>query len=247
MRTILVALVVCPALAFAQGPVGGQGQQQGQGGGPGPQGQGGGPGQGRGMGPGMGQGPGRGDPERMEKRMRLARTLGLAEALDLDAAQALRVGETLEKFDARRQVARKTMHDARAVLQRAASGDKASAADVDGAIARIFEARAQLTQTDREMLQVISKDLPADKRARAALFLGRFEERIEKRVIMHGPGARGGPGAELGMRMGRSPRGDMGPGGPSRPGERRMMIRGGVDDEGVDLCIGEDCGGDEEF
>ncbi|WP_242393302.1 Spy/CpxP family protein refolding chaperone [Anaeromyxobacter oryzisoli] len=212
MRKILVALMVYPLMAFAQGP---QGQPQGQ-----PQG--------GAQGPGAGFGPGRGDPARMEKRMRLARTLGLAEALDLDPQQALKLGDTLKRFDDRRLAARRQLHDARQVLFKAASGEKATTAEVDAAIQRIFDARAQLQASDREMLQAIAKDLPAEKRARAALFLGRFGERIEPRGMRHGPGAmRGG-------RMGMGP----GPGMGMGPGGRGMGWAGGDDD---DCPRGGDC------
>ena len=92
MKKLLLALAVLPLAAFAQGA------------GPGP-------GAGRGMGPGMG--PGMGNPEHMEKRMRLARTLGLAEALDLDSAQALKLGDSIAKFDERRLAAHQQLHDAK--------------------------------------------------------------------------------------------------------------------------------------
>lgn len=112
MRKTLIALMVLPVVALAQGPnkTSPQAGQQ--------------------------------DPARAEKRMRLARTLGLAEALDLDTAQALKLGDTLAKFDERRKAARKQAGDATDVLRNAARGNgngaatapKATAADVDGAI-----------------------------------------------------------------------------------------------------------------
>jgi hypothetical protein len=146
----------------------------------------------------------RGDPERMEKRMRLARTLGLAEALDLDAAQALKLGETIGQFDERRLAAHKQTHEARAVLRRAAKGENVPAADVDQAIQRSLEARAQLQAVDRETVAAVTKDLTPEKKARAVLFLSKFQRRF-------GPGM--GPGRGHGMmRDGMGP-GDRGPGG----------------------------------
>ena len=142
------------------------------------------------------------DPERMEKRMRLARTLGLAEALDLDTAQALRLGDTMAKYDERRKPIRKQMTEANEVLRTAArggGGQKQSAADVDGAIAKLLEGRSQLQAIDREMLQAVTKDLSPEQKARAALFLGRFRERIERRM-WPGPGG-AGPGMRPGMMM----------------------------------------------
>jgi hypothetical protein len=179
-------------------------------------------------------GPAKGGPvpdrARMEKRMRLARTLGLAEALDLDPAQALKLGETLNRFDDRRKAIHKQAADARDVLHRAASDEKATAADVDGAIARLVDSRTQLTALDKETLQAITQGLSPDKKARATLFLARFRERIERRVMFwggpggHGPGMMRGPGNH-GPRGGGPDDGTQGaaeqaPGGPGAPVDR---------------------------
>jgi len=180
MRTTLVALLLLPALALAEGPKKDQ------------------------------QPPaaaGQPDPARVEKRMRLARTLGLAEALDLDTAQALKLGDTLARFDDRRKVARQQAMDATDVLRDAARGTatpKPTSAQVDGAIAKLLEARAQLQGIDREMLQAVTKDLSPEQKARAALFLGRFRESIERHMwrpgMMGGPDGPGpGPGVRPGM------------------------------------------------
>ena len=193
---VIVAALPLPALA--QGP---------QAGAPAP-----GPGQ-----QGAGQ---RMNPERMEKRMRLARTLGLAEALDLEAPQALKLGDTIAKFDDRRIAAHKQLRDSRDVLRRAAQGEKATAAEVDQAIQKALDARAQLQTIDRELVGVVTKDLSPDKKARAVLFLAKFQHRF---------GAPGmGPGRGMGHGMDR--------GGPARGGHGGMgggmrMGPGGGDGE----------------
>ena len=151
-----------------------------------------------------GQGPGMGDPERMEKRMRLARTLGLAEALDLDSAQALKLGDAIAKFDDRRLAAHKQLRDASQVLRTAARGEKVEAAAVDQAIQKALDARAQIQAVDREVVATVTKDLTPDKKARAVLFLAKFQGRFG-----HGPGMmRGGAGMPRGM----GPGDGMGPG-----------------------------------
>jgi hypothetical protein len=162
-RKTLLALMVLPAVALAQGnskppPPAGQPAQ---------------------------------DPVRAEKRMRLVRTLGLATALDLDTAQALKLGDTLAKFDDRRKAIHEQAASARDVLRGAASGGKATAAEVDAAIAKLLDARAQMQVVDKEMVQVITKDLSPEQKARAALFLGRFRDQIERHVWMMGPGMHG--------------------------------------------------------
>lgn len=165
-KQLLIALAVLPLAAFAQGP---------------------GPGPGRGTGPGDGMGPGRGmrhggrghgDPEKMEKRMRLARTLGLAEALDLEPAQALKLGEAVARFDERRLTLHKQVRDAREVLRRAARGEQVPPAEVDQAIQRALEARTQLQAIDRDVVATVTKDLSPEKKARAVLFLDRFQGRF---------------------------------------------------------------------
>ncbi len=197
MRKLIltIALAALPLAAFSQ---------QGQGQGPGP-----------GAGPGRwarnGQGPDPARMERVEKRMRLARTLGLAEALDLDAPQALKLGETISRFDERRIAAHRQMFEARQVLRRAAQGEKVPPAEVDQAIQKAFDARAQAQAIDREAYAAISKDLSPEKKARALLFLGKFQHRFGPRAAGRGPG----PGM---MRGGRGPGGGMGPGGGQGPG-----------------------------
>lgn len=211
-KQILVALLVLPLAAVAQ--------SQGTGPGPGP-----GPGAvpGRGEGPGKmmkGHGEGRGDPARMERRMRLVRTLGLAEALDLDEAQALKLGQQVATFDQKRLAAHQQLHDAQQVLRRAATGEKATAAEVDQAIKRALDARAQIQAIDRDVVNTVTKDLSPEKRARAVLFLSRFQGRFGPGPGMgmrHGPGMmHGGGGKGMGMGPGQGGMG-MGMGGGMCP------------------------------
>jgi hypothetical protein len=160
--------------------------------------------------------------------MRLVRTLGLAEALDLDAAQALKLGESIARFDERRLAAHKQMHDARALLRRAAQGEKLPPADVDAAIQKVLDARAQIQGVDREIVATVTKDLSPEKKARAVLFLSKFQSRFGG-----GPGM--GPGGRHGMRgmRGMGPCDGMGPGacGPGMMGMAPPSGDGEWDDE----------------
>jgi hypothetical protein len=173
-KKILLALAVLPLAAFAQGA------------GPGPKG-------GAGAGPRAGTGPGaQWNAELAQKRMRLARTLGLAEALDLDSAQALKLGDQLSKLDAKRFALFQQMRDSHQVLRRAAKGEKVAPAEVDQAILKALEARSQMVTLEREVVATVTKDLTPEKKARAVLFLARFSNRF-------GPG----PGMKMGGRKGR--------------------------------------------
>jgi len=237
MKTFLAAaiLTLAPVAALAQGaatppPT----PQQGQGG------------------PGWKMDP-KQRAEQMQKRGRLALTLGLAEALDLDAAQALKVRDAIAQLEPRRTAARKQLHDAGDVLRRAAKGEKVSAAEVDQAISKAFEARQQMEAVNKDTVAAVTKDLSPEKRARAVLFLARFEHRMHGRMGgmrgmgpggMHGPG---GPGMGPGMHgmhggMGRG----MGPGMGMGPGQM------GPDAMAAGPCMNGDCpmmddfGGDED-
>jgi ribosomal protein L13E len=191
------------------------------------------------------------DAERMVKRMRLARTLGLAEALDLDAAQALKLGDVMAKFDDRRKAVHQQAVEANEVLRKAARGDKASFGDVDGAISKLLDARTQMATIDKEGLATITKDLTPEQKARAALFLGRFRQRIEQHVMRArmgmGGGMPGGMGAQCPMGQG----GKMGPG--MHPGMMEghgahgaMMMQPGTDRFAARLPGAADDAGDDD-
>jgi hypothetical protein len=112
-----------------------------------------------------------------EKQARIARLVGLAEELELDEAQALKMAETLRKYDERRRPLREQVREAAEILERAAEGDSAALSQVEQAAQRAFDARAQLAALDRDMFQALSKDLPPQKRAKLALFMARFEHK----------------------------------------------------------------------
>lgn len=184
MRKMLIALLLVPALALAEGAT----KEKTTQGPPGP------------------------DPARVEKRMRLMRTLGLATALDLDAEQALKLGDVMSKFDARRKAIREQARDARRALRAAAQGGKATAAEVDGAIAKLLDLRVQGQALDKELLQAVTQGLSPQQKARAALFLGTFRRGMDRHMMMRG-GPDGGPGqGQMGRRGGRGHGRGFGPG-----------------------------------
>jgi Heavy-metal resistance len=199
MKKLTLALALLPGLALAA-----------------PQGQ---PARG-GAQPGGSDDPGR--AAQVQKRMRIARTLGLTEALDLDDASAMRVRDVLARFDDRRAPLRKQVRDNVRILRDAARGDKEALPQVEAALQRLREARNGLQNLNQEMFQQLTQGLTPEKKARAALFLARFQER-EHRIFVRGLGGpgqgfhgRGGPGA---MMME-----EPGPGGMMR--ERHAMMMG---------------------
>jgi len=167
--------------------------------------------------------------EQMEKRMRLARTLGLAEALDLSEAEALRLREVLARIDVKREPLRKQLRESMELVRKAAQGDPAAQGGVDEALRRLRDLRGQMMALHDETFEAVTRDLPPQKKAKAALFLSRFRERMGmkagearmkfREMRFQGPldGGRGpGPGGPGGHpRLGGGP--GMGPGGPPLP------------------------------
>lgn len=117
--------------------------------------------------------------ERVEKRQRLRQVLELSEALELDNAQALKMEETLRRFDERRRPLREQVRDAVRILHAASRGDAAALSQVDGAAQRAFEARERIATLDKEMYQALAKELPPEKRAKLALTLARSAGRLK--------------------------------------------------------------------
>lgn len=198
MRNILYALLLVPALALgesAKAP------------------------------PQTGAGPGR-DPARAMKRLQLARTLGLATVLDLEPDQALKLGQTMSKFDDRRHALREQARAARDTLRSAAAPDgKSSAAEVDGAIAKLLDLRAQSQALDKEMVQAVTQNLSPQQKARAVMFLASFRHRMDRHMMERGPG---GPGAGPGMMRGRGHM-DRGAGMMDRDDDDHTAMRGDDD------------------
>jgi hypothetical protein len=68
--------------------------------------------------------------------------------------------------------------DVRAVRQAARKADPTALAAVDGAVQRVFEARAPTLGIDREMFGALARDMPPQKVARMALSFAPFRQRF---------------------------------------------------------------------
>ncbi|NPD24655.1 MULTISPECIES: hypothetical protein [Corallococcus] len=122
--------------------------------------------------------PGARDSDRMaraEQRQRLRQVLELADTLELDSAQALKMDETLRRFEDRRRPLREQVRDSARILHLASRGDSAALGQVDAAAQKVFDARAQIAALDRELYQALAKDLTPEKRARLAVVMARSE------------------------------------------------------------------------
>ncbi|GHG97526.1 hypothetical protein [Comamonas sp. JC664] len=119
--------------------------------------------------------------EHAEKRHRLRQVLELSDLLSLNNAQALKLEETLRKFDERRRPLRKQVRESARILFRASRGDSEALSQVDTAALGAFEARERIAALDKELYQTLAKDLPEEKRAKLALSLARTEGRKKGR------------------------------------------------------------------
>jgi hypothetical protein len=117
--------------------------------------------------------------ERVERRLRMARTLGLAEALDLDEAGTARLNAAMAPYDARRKALLDGIRgDLRTLRQAARRNDPKALAGVDAAVLRLFDARQAALGIDREMFAAVSKGMPPEQVARMALFFAKFRQRF---------------------------------------------------------------------
>ncbi len=206
MKKLIALMTALPLAAFAQGGAAPTG-----------------PGPGAGMRRWQQERPTPEQQAQMQKRARLALTLGLAVALDLDDAQALKLGQTVAKFADRRRAIHEQLRDAQQTLRRAAQGEKVSGPDVDQAIAKALDGRAQILALDRELVGAVTKDLSPEKKARAVMFLAKFQRRFGHGAMRHGDG----PGMMMhGPGMMRGPGGPGGP-GPGMHGATGMLEPGG--------------------
>jgi Spy/CpxP family protein refolding chaperone len=131
---------------------------------------------------------------RLERRMRTLRVVGLAEALDLSDAEALRMDAVLRPYDEQRKPLERQVHQAMGTLRKAADGDAQAAAQVDTATQNLLDARSQLAAIDREMFNALAQGKTPQQKAKLALFLAHFQEELRGlRQMLRGPGHPPGP------------------------------------------------------
>jgi hypothetical protein len=176
MKTLLTAVMLCSALAYAAPPAAGRPPPQGA--------------------PLSGDERGQHREER-QKRMRMMLVVGIADALSLSEAEALRLTDKVKGFEERRRPVREAMHESMKTLKAASDGDPAALPQVDAAIAKVLDGRQQLAQLDKDMFAGLSQGLTPQKRAQLAIFLAKFHQGMGK---MKGEGrGRRGHGPQHGL------------------------------------------------
>ncbi len=135
-------------------------------------------------GPPKGGGP-KGPPSDDEReagmrKMHMLAVVGIADALGLSDAEALKLGDKLKAFEERRRPLREGMHEAMKTLKAAADGDAQALPQVDAAIAKVLDTRAQLAAIDKDLFQALGAGQPPEKRAKLALFLAKFHREAQQ-------------------------------------------------------------------
>ncbi len=118
--------------------------------------------------------------QRNQARMRIMRLVGLADALGLDEAQALRIHETMRPFDERRAALEVENAGLARLVKRAADGDAGALGQVDQALQRMFDNRAEIQQLNRQMIEAAGKQLSARQRAQMAVFFATFGDELRE-------------------------------------------------------------------
>lgn len=118
--------------------------------------------------------------QRNQARMRMMRLVGLAEALGLDEAQALRIHETMRPFDERRGALEVENAGLAKLVKQAADGDAGALGQVDQALQRMFDNRAEIQQINRQMLETVGQQLSARQRAQMAVFFATFGDELRE-------------------------------------------------------------------
>lgn len=116
----------------------------------------------------------RGDKAELGKKMHMMMVVGLADALSLNESEALKMSDKLKGYEEKRRPVREAMGDSLRILRAAADGDATAGAQVDSAVAKLFDSRQQMAAMDKEMFTGLARDLNPQKRAQLAVFLARF-------------------------------------------------------------------------
>jgi len=114
--------------------------------------------------------------QRALARQRLMKVVGLAEALELNEVQALRMADVMRRYDDRKAPLQVQNAELAKVIKRASEGDTAAVGQVDRAIQTISDNRVQVQQLDREMMDELGRNLSPQQRAKLMIFFVNFAD-----------------------------------------------------------------------
>lgn len=133
-------------------------------------------------GPNGGAGKSTGDraerQEEISRKSRMMALVGIAEALELSDADALKLSDKLKSLEDRRKPIRDSMSDSMRAIKAAAEGDVAAMATIDQNVTRLLDGRSQMAALDKEMFAQLSVGQTPLKKAKLAMFLAKFGEEL---------------------------------------------------------------------
>lgn len=123
--------------------------------------------------------------EEIQRRVRTMRAISLANHLDLDEREALRLNHLMTEYDGRRHALREQIRGHMRILRNAADEPNPDGPSVDSAIDAVLQGRQQMETLHQEEARALMKNLNARQRARLALFLKKFPEEVRKAMKRH--------------------------------------------------------------
>jgi len=136
-------------------------------------------------------------PGAFAKSLRMKQVIGLAEALELSEADALRMAQIIRGIQERRRPFQEQVAEAARMIKRAADGEPDALSRVDAAVQQMYAARAQLAELNKEMFITLGQGLSAQQRAKMAVFFAKFNMRLREAQVMRArrlaAAARGSP------------------------------------------------------
>jgi hypothetical protein len=118
--------------------------------------------------------------DKNERKLRILRLVGLADTLQLDESQALKMEQVTRPFDDRRRALETEIARWAELLKKASEGESAALSQVDQAISGILDARSQVQALNRELINALSRDLSPQQRAKMAIFFAQFENDMRR-------------------------------------------------------------------
>src|SRR5258707_12575070 len=122
-------------------------------------------------------------PVAFARQIRMEQVIGLAEALELSEADALRMAQVIRSVQERRRPLQEQVAESARIIKRAADGDPEALARVDTALQQMYAARAQLADLNKEMFATLSQGLTAQQRAKMAVYFAKFQMQLRDAQI----------------------------------------------------------------
>src|SRR5262249_30250130 len=117
--------------------------------------------------------------KKVQNDLHLLRIIGLADALGLNEAEAMRLDRIMHPFDERKREVRAQINEAAKVIQRATEGDPSALSRVDQAMETVLSGRVLVAEIDKEMIQALSRELTPQQRAKMSVFFAKFGQQAK--------------------------------------------------------------------